>query len=57
MNKYIHVDSKNKKWKNAENPYRVENIVFYNCDVRKDAVQYGEVEEKYRAVRFIESDN
>lgn len=57
VNKYIHVDSKNKKWESADNPYKVENIVFYNCNMRKDAVQYGKVEEKYGAVRFLESDN
>ena len=50
--KFIHIGSGNSNWKNAENPYRVKDIVFFHCRIRQDAVEIGEAESAHDEVCF-----
>lgn len=55
--KYVHIDTNNLNWKNSKSPYCMGDVVFYNCKMKKSAVQMGEVEKKNSVVRFIECHN
>lgn len=50
--KFIHIGSGNGSWKNAGNPYRVKDIVFFHCRIRRDAVEIGAAESAYDEVCF-----
>lgn len=51
---FIHIGSGNEAWQNAEDPYRVKDIVFFHCKMRQNAAAIGDVEAKYEEVRFQE---
>lgn len=53
IHKYIHVNCNNINWNKAENPYKADNIVFFNCMFRESALELGEVEDEFGAIRII----
>ncbi len=48
---FIHIGSDNQQWKNAEDPYRVKDIVFFHCRIRQSAAAIGGAETAYDEVR------